>query len=321
MSPRTPMHRRATSTTQPKPASSAARVGSRPELSGAPKAAAKLGKLKKDEFSTGRARALRAKTLGTAPATVGAEPEPATSVAGSASTAAVTAAAGGPVPRTPVYSFDTATYLSIVGNPPTHRITQQQVDTLRRLGMQHGVIGLPKPTSPTYQVEMAALAQEVRLLNANGIRTDTYYYFNWTAGSKPKTDAAVRDELFKVLDGMKGQPVQTFWFDVEFDARLNPSAGVANNQRMLDTAYAAFTEWKQANPDSTLEFGLYTGEGTRAWSTRPPSPPSRIRARGRRASPRASPPRTARSSACRRGPRTPRPTARSGRTSIAAACG
>lgn len=210
--------------------------------------------LKKDEFSTGKGSALRAK----ASAVTGA------SVSSTVATTAVGGNANPPLPARPVHSFDTATYLSIVGNPPTHRITQQQCDTLRAMGMEHGVIGLPKPTAPDYAAQMAGLQQELTILNANGIRTDTYYYFNWTKSGAAKSDAAVRDEMFKVLDGMKGQPVGTFWFDVEFNSKLNPSAGAAQNQRMMDTAYQAFQDWKQANPDSKLEFGVYTSEG--AWA-------------------------------------------------------
>lgn len=219
--------------------------------------------LKKDEFSTGKGSALRAK----ASAVTGA------AVSASAAATAVGGNATAPIPQRPVQSFDTATYLSLVGNPPTHRITQQQCDTLRALGMEHGVIGMPKPTVPDFAAQIAGLQQELKILNANGIRTDTYYYFNWSQGGVAKTDAQVKSELFKVLDQLKGQPVGTFWFDVESHGTLNPPVSVANSQREIDAAYAAFNEWKQANPDSTLEFGLYTSKGAWDQVTRGPSDP------------------------------------------------
>ena len=231
MTTRTPSTRRTSSAPAAKPAAT------RPAAPATPKAVTKT--IKKDEFSTGRARALRAKALG-----------------------AVTGPTASGAPRLePVHSFDTATYLSIVGNPPQHRITQQQVDTLRQQGMQHGVIGMPNPKSPTFAVETAALAQELRLLNANGIRTDTYSYLKWTQNGVARIDADVRDQVFKTLDTLKGQPVKTFWLDVEFDPKLNPPAGVEHHQRILDTAYKAFNDWKTANPDSKLEFGIYSGSG------------------------------------------------------------
>lgn len=241
MTPRPPVSRRAAAPTS-KPA---AAKSTKPAPKLAPKVAAKT--LKKDEFSTGKARALRAKTLGTS------------------ATAAVSAATGGGPQLQPVHSFDTATYLSIVGNPPTYRMTQQQMDSLRQNGMQHGVMGMPNPSSPTFVVESAALKQELQLLNANGIRTDTYAYLHWMKNGVARPDAAVRDQVFKTLDTLKGQPVKTFWLDVEFDEKLNPSAGPVQNQRILDTAYQAFTDWKTANPDSKLEFGIYTGKG--AWDS------------------------------------------------------
>lgn len=212
------------------------------------------GTAAKDEFSSGRSTALRTKAL---------------RVTG----AAAVTTGGGAEPRLePVHSFDTATYLARVGNPPQFRLTQQQADTLRQQGMQHGVIGMPKPTAPDFNAQIAGLKQELQLLNANGIRTDTYYYFNWKDGAAAKTDAQVRDEVFKVLDTLKGQPVKTFWFDVEFDAKLNPDPGAAANQRILDTAYKAFNEWKTTN-GSQLEFGIYSGEGMWSHLSKGPSDP------------------------------------------------
>ncbi|MFO0599328.1 MAG: peptidoglycan-binding protein [Myxococcaceae bacterium] len=211
---------------------------------------------RKDEFSTGRGKALRAKAL----ATVGAP-----QVGGDLNAAPVAAVSSRTslAARRPVFSFDTTTYLSKVGNPPELRITQQQVDQLKRMGMEHGVIGMPTSsiTGADYTAQMAALKQETTLLAANGIKTDTYLYMRWTqANGQPKTDAQVRQEMTRLLDGMNGLPVKTFWFDVEVDAKLNPGAGVANHQRILDTAYQAFTDWKTAHPESKLEFGIYTGK-------------------------------------------------------------
>ncbi len=151
----------------------------------------------------------------------------------------------------------------MVGNPPQYRITQQQCDELKRLGMEHGVIGLPDPSAKDYQAQMSAVGQELKLLDGNGIRTDVYQYFKWSQNGQPRTDADVRAEMMKQLDALKGQPVKTFWLDVEFDQKLNPDMGAGNSQRMVDTAYQAFQDWKQANPDSKLEFGIYTGKG--AW--------------------------------------------------------
>ena len=257
MTSRTPISRRTTAPTQ-KTATPAKTTA--PTAPATVKAGVKA--MKKDEFSTGKARALRAKTLGT---TTARPPTTETAVSAATAAAAVTEGLGGGPQVKPVHSFDTATYLSIVGNPPTFRMTQQQADTLRQQGMQHGVIGLPQPSSPTFAAESAALKQELQLLNANGIRTDTYSYLHWTQNGVARTDAQVRDQVFKTLDTLKGQPVKTFWLDVEFDAKLNPSAGVAANQRILDTAYQAFNDWKAANPTSKLEFGIYTGKG--AWDS------------------------------------------------------
>lgn len=216
-----------------------------------------LKALKKDEFSTGRAKALRAKALGTSPASgLGGDMN-------SAPVAAVGDRLASALARRPVYAFDTTTYLSKVGNPPEYRITQQQCDALKRLGMQHGVIGIPtsKMSPAAYAEQMAALKQETTLLSANGLKVDTYLYMNWNqANGQPKTDAQVHAEITRALDGMNGLPVMTFWFDVEVDAKLNPSAGVKNNQRIVDAAYQAFTDWKAAHPDSKLEFGIYTGK-------------------------------------------------------------
>jgi peptidoglycan hydrolase-like protein with peptidoglycan-binding domain len=255
MSPRTPVSRRSSSTPSQKVATPTPTPSAKEAA--APKTSTKL---KKDEFSLGKGRALRAKTMGVASA---APSQLGGGLTATAATAAVSSAATGATQLKPVHSFDTATYLSIVGNPQTYRITQQQCDTLRQLGMQHGVIGLPQPSAPDYAAQIAGFKQEVQILNANGIHTDTYSYLHWTQGGVPRTDAQVRDEVFKTLDAMKGQPVKTFWMDVEFDAKLNPSAGASNNQRILDTAYQAFNDWKAANPTSKLEFGIYTGSG--AW--------------------------------------------------------
>ncbi|MBS1153598.1 MAG: putative metalloendopeptidase, partial [Myxococcaceae bacterium] len=252
MTPRPPISRRTASLVNKAPATPA-------KVSTGATQSVTTPKSGKDEFSSGRARALRARALATRAGPMASAME--TSVAAASATAAVTAGTGGAPRLEPVHSFDTATYLSKVGNPPQFRLTQQQVDTLRQQGMQHGVIGMPKPTAPDFAAQIAGLKQELQLLNANGIRTDTYYYFNWKNGSAPKTDAQVRDEVFKVLDTLKDQPVKTWWFDVEFDAKLNPDPGVAANQRILDTAYKAFNDWKTANPSSQLEFGIYSGSG------------------------------------------------------------
>lgn len=183
-------------------------------------------KLKKDEFSTGRAKALRAQALAKEQApgvttVAAAQPQGAAQVTAAA---AVTGPGGASAPlRTPVFSFDTATYLSVVGNPPAYRITQQQVDELKRLGMQHGVIGLGSPGAKDFAAQMAALHQEVTLLTANGIHTDVYSYLHWASASgAPKTDAQVKAELTAQLDQLQGQKVDTFWFDVE--GRLRAAA-------------------------------------------------------------------------------------------------
>lgn len=235
------------------------------KLTGKGTAGSAAASLQRDQFVAGNAGALRARLLGA----VAPSPLPvaaaAPQVSAAAATSAVTAGrTGGPLQ--PVFSFDTTTYLSKVGNPPEYRITQQQCDELRRLGMQHGVVGMPtsKASPAQFAEQMAALKQELTLLAANGIKTDTYLYMNWTQGGQPKTDAQVRAEMNRLLDGMNGLPVKTFWFDVESDPNLNPSAGVKNHQRILDTAYQAFNDWKAAHPDSQLEFGIYTGKS--AWT-------------------------------------------------------
>ncbi len=218
----------------------------------------------KDEMSTGQGGALRRAAI----AQLGAQ-----GVAGAAPAAAVGQASAAPPPTHPAYSFDSATYLSVVGNPPQYRITQQQCDELKRLGMEHGVMGMPDPSAKDYAAQMAGLQQELKILNGNGIRTDVYQYFSWSKNGQPRTDADVRAQMMQQLDALKGQPVKTFWLDVEFDKKLNPDMGAGNSQRMVDAAYQAFQDWKKANPDSQLEFGIYTGKGAWDAMTKGPTDP------------------------------------------------
>ena len=165
----------------------------------------------------------------------------------------------------PVLSLDLHARLAVTGSYNAEGqgvlgLTQAQVEEYVRQGYGHAVVGLPTPWVDRYDEAVTAARQEISLLSANGVAVDAYRYLYWRENGRPRTAEDVYRDVWAALDSIKGQPVGTFWLDVESHSELNPALRNANGevdveatQELVAAAHQAFVDWKAARLDALEE--------------------------------------------------------------------
>lgn len=168
------------------------------------------------------------------------------------------ASASTATPRVPVLSLDLHARLAVTGAYDSQGqgvlgLTQAQVEEFVRLGYQHAVIGLPTPWVDRYDEAVGAARQEAQLLAQNGIAVDAYRFLFWQKDGKPRSAEDVYKDVWDSLQVLDGQPVGTFWLDVEADRVYNPAirdrsgdVDVEATQERVAAAHQAFVDWKAA---------------------------------------------------------------------------